>query len=552
MSIKQIYVYFGSVFSLLQTFEQAFKRRQDETEGSIMLEKVFKEAENLMKTLGVCKIEMSFVIEVITGHDHVPLDVIQDAMGVMGPWHIVIAIALSLVKFPVAWHQLSIVFLAPPTNFSCISPQSSTNESMITKCYVDIGNGTMEKCTGFKYDKRIFRESIVTEWDLVCDKEQLTNVVQSCTMFGVLMGNFLFSSMADRIGRKKPLMIAIALQSITGVISAYAVWYELFLLFKFISAIATGGTMIVSFVLLMEIVGVEWRSAMSVLFHVPFIIGHITTPLVAYLTHTWQKIIPESPRWLLATGRPAEAEIILIKAARRNKIPLENVNRALESHESQRLLRKTSNAKYNVTHLFRTPNMRLKSICIFINWFFCGTCFFGLAQYMGLIDGNIFINITVSAALELPGTIIVLFLVSRVSRLKILIGGNILTALSLLLTVIINHSTAQLCLASIGIAGTAISFPTIYLYSSEIFPTVVRNNGIGVGSVCARLGSIIAPYIATVNKIQPWLPPVIFGAGQLIGAGLCLLLPETMNCELPETIEDGENFGKKTSAQSTS
>lgn len=85
-----------------------------------------------------------------------------------------------------------------------------------------------------------------------------------------------------------------------------------------------------------------------------------------------------------------------MKAARRNKIPLENVNRALESHESQRLIRKTNNTNYNVTHLFRTPNMRLKSICIFINWFFCGTCFFGLAQYMGHIDGNIFINVAVS------------------------------------------------------------------------------------------------------------------------------------------------------------
>jgi hypothetical protein len=40
------------------------------------------------------------------------------------------------------------------------------------------------------------------------------------------------------------------------------------------------------------------------------------------------------------------------------------------------------------------------------------------------------------------------------------------------------------------------------------------------------------------------LPPVIFGIGPIIGAILCLLLPETMNCELPETIEDGENFGK--------
>lgn len=46
------------------------------------------------------------------------------------------------------------------------------------------------------------------------------------------------------------------------------------------------------------------------------------------------------------------------------------------------------------------------------------------------------------------------------------------------------------------------------------------------------------------GTIQPWLPPVIFGIGPIIGAALCLLLPETMNCELPETIEDGENFGK--------
>lgn len=44
-------------------------------------------------------------------------------------------------------------------------------------------------------------------------------------------------------------MIAIALQSITGMISAFVPWYELFVLFKFISAVATGGTMLVSFVL---------------------------------------------------------------------------------------------------------------------------------------------------------------------------------------------------------------------------------------------------------------------------------------------------------------
>ena len=90
----------------------------------------------------------------------------------------------------------------------------------------------------------------------------------------------------------------------------------------------------------------------------------------------------------------------------------------------------------------------------------------------------------------------------------------------------------------------SLSFPTIYLYSSEVFPTVIRNVGVGLGSVCARIGSMIAPYIATMGKVAPWLPPLIFGTGPLLGALLCFLLPETMNCELPETIEDGENFGK--------
>lgn len=44
-------------------------------------------------------------------------------------------------------------------------------------------------------------------------------------------------------------MIAIALQSIAGFASAFAPWYELFLVLKTVCALATGGTMLVSFVL---------------------------------------------------------------------------------------------------------------------------------------------------------------------------------------------------------------------------------------------------------------------------------------------------------------
>lgn len=42
-----------------------------------------------------------------------------------------------------------------------------------------------------------------------------------------------------------------------------------------------------------------------------------------------------------------------------------------------------------------------------------------------------------------------------------------------------------------------------------------------------------------------YLPPMIFGTVPLMGALLCLLLPETRGAQLPVTIEDGERFGLK-------
>ena len=39
-------------------------------------------------------------------------------------------------------------------------------------------------------------------------------------------------------------------------------------------------------------------------------------------------------------------------------------------------------------------------------------------------------------------------------------------------------------------------FEVMYILSSELFPTVVRNVGMGASSACARAGSMLAPYIA--------------------------------------------------------
>ena len=59
-------------------------------------------------------------------------------------------------------------------------------------------------------------------------------------------------------------------------------------------------------------------------------------------------------------------------------------------------------------------------------------------------------------------------------------------------------------LALIGKCGIAGAFSMMWLYSSELFPTVMRNSATGAASVCARVGGIVAPYIANLVSCGPW------------------------------------------------
>ncbi|KAI8789881.1 solute carrier family 22 member 5 [Biomphalaria glabrata] len=97
--------------------------------------------------------------------------------------------------------------------------------------------------------------------------------------------------------------------------------------------------------------------------------------------------------------------------------------------------------------------------------------------------------------------------------------------------------TALVLIGKFGITG---SYSTIYLYAAEVFPTIVRNQAVGASSFFENIGSIAAPNMVYANNSLNNLPLGLFGGMTIVGCGLVLLLPETLDRPLPQTIEDAE------------
>lgn len=164
---------------------------------------------------------------------------------------------------------------------------------------------------------------------------------------------------------------------------------------------------------------------------------------------------------------------------------------------------------------------------------------------MGQLSGNVFTNVALSASVTLLGTFSAIPLMKVIGRRTILIVFNFICALCLLILAVIPEGIGSVICASIGVVASFIVFVLVYLYCTELFPTVVRNAALGFSSMMARVGSMIAPFVIEMRDVAIWIPPVLFAIFPLVAACITFVLPETKGCELMTTIEEGEQFGKK-------
>ncbi|KAH8332812.1 hypothetical protein KR074_011293 [Drosophila pseudoananassae] len=518
-------------------------------------------------------------------------------LGEFGRYQKRIYYLLCLPAIVCAFHKLAGVFLLAKPDFRCALPFEGSNSSYelpqnlwnlsypqgevceiydveYSEAYL---NGSIPRstnqtrsCSAYVYDRSKYLNSAVTEWDMVCDRSLLSATSDSLFMLGVLLGSFIFGQMSDKLGRKPTFFASLVIQLIFGILAAVSPEYFSYTISRMIVGATTSGVFLVAYVIALEMVGSSYRLFAGVAMQMFFSLGFMLTAGFAYFIHDWRWlqialtlpgllflcyywIVPESARWLLLKGRKDEAFVIIEKAAKENRVEIPNeiyeqlVEEVAEKKKQDELT--ASQPAATVFDLLRYPNLRRKTLLIFFDWFVNSGVYYGLSWNTNNLGGNQLVNFMISGAVEIPGYMLLLFTLNRWGRRSILCGTMLIAGVSLLATIFVPSDMNWLIIACAMIGKLTItsSYGTIYIFSAEQFPTVVRNVGLGASSMIARVGGILAPYLKLLGEIWRPLPLIICGALSLIAGLLSLLLPETLNKPMPETIEDGENFGKKTS-----
>ncbi|XP_041463350.1 organic cation transporter protein-like isoform X1 [Lytechinus variegatus] len=413
---------------------------------------------------------------------------------------------------------------------------------------------------GWVYDTSQYKSSIISEFDLVCNYGDRDSLAQSLFFAGVLIGSVLYGGLSDIFGRRKVLFVALVVQFGCGLAVAFSPNYWFYTIVRIVLASANMGVFLLAFVIGTEFVGPSKRVIAGIVIMLFFSVGYMLLAVFAYFIRDWWILqlvitapillmfalfpfIPESVRWLISKGRTEEATRIIKKAADVNKAKLPEPIFTQEDVKEQETA--ASGPQATALDLFRTPNLRIRTLNLMFNWFVNTMVYYGLSLSTSDLGVNVYIAFFISGAVEFPAYLSCIFAIEYIGRKWSMFGYMVGGGIACLLTIFTPIGPWRTTVAMIGKFGISASFAIVYVFSAEIFPTPVRSVGIGICSMSARIAGILAPIILLLDKTWKPLPVLVFGVLSIAAGVLVLLLPETRGEQLPETLEEGELFGTK-------
>ncbi|KOX69254.1 Organic cation transporter 1 [Melipona quadrifasciata] len=416
---------------------------------------------------------------------------------------------------------------------------------------------------GWEYETTEVKSSIVIDFDLVCDHAIYPTIGLVALNTGGPIGVYLFGTLNDRIGRRLSFFTCLATLITGGFLTSMSNSFWTWAATRVVVGLTIPAIYQIPFIISLELVGPNYRSFVTVMTCSFYTMGLCMLAGVTYLIRDWRTLalttsapfllyilywwfLPESPRWLLAKGRLGEASFTQ-KLRQRMMM-------SRSKSEEERL-----RSGPGVLSLFKTPNMRLKTSLITLNWFANNMVYVGLSYYGPALGNEEHLSFFFSSLAEIPSYMACWVVMDRWGRRWPLCLCMVLAGVSCIATVLLSPDAVMATLILFLLSKSAISasFLIIYPFAGELYPTQLRGVAIGFSAYISGLGLIIIPFVTYLpdesskhlrhyaqGKENLVLPLVILGVVSVIGGLSGLRLPETLHHRLPQTVEEGELFGK--------
>ncbi|KAG7213591.1 hypothetical protein KM043_002845 [Ampulex compressa] len=524
----------------------------------------------------------------------IDFDELLPHVGEFGVYQKILFIAMIPFAFFVAWVYFSQIFITlVPEGHWCWVPELAnltvderislaipTSGEGYSRCsmydvnYIELlSNGTrtanpswpVKKCpNGWEFNfTDVPYPTIATELGWVCDYSALPTTAQSIFFVGAIFGGLIFGWIADRYGRIPALIGTNVTGFLAGCATIFAGSFWEFALYRFFVGFAFDNCFTMMYILVLEYVGPKWRTFVANMSIALFFTGAACVlPWIAYYLADWRMtciatsaplvlaiatpwLVPESARWLVSQGQVEKAIGILNKFERINgtKVP-DSVYKQFRETCARICKEEEADKSYSVLDLFKTPRLRNVTILLILIWMAISLVFDGHVRNVNNLGLDVFVTFTIAAVTELPADTLLTMVLDRWGRRWLACGSMVISGIfSIWASAVANNIYA----ATLAIAGrfwVNISYNIGLQYAAEVLPTVVRAQGVALIHIMGYVASIVAPFIVYLNVVSSVLPLLLLGIFGILGGVLTLFLPETLDRDLPQTLQDGEDFGR--------
>ncbi|KAF8363317.1 hypothetical protein PRIPAC_90240, partial [Pristionchus pacificus] len=354
------------------------------------------------------------------------------------------------------------------------------------------------------YDTKMENSTFITVDEEFHLNKGEKDMISTVFMAGMMLGGLSTSPLSDRLGRKPMLIVSsLAIGLLTFLVSK-APNYGSLILIRVLQGACYTSLGQCSWTIGFESTPIEWRAKNSLIYGIAWVLGYLTLTPIAYLSRSWRDLFlfTSIPPFIFALAVLVFVPETLHHLARINSPRVQKWIKKVDSRDAIILKKPLESVSNNIfKELWEHKRFLHYTILTSGLWIADTFIYFGLSFYSTNLSGNIYFNYAAIGAAEIPAYFLLFKFIKSYSRRKVMMITHFLSAISFVIIVFLPKESiwSHICWYT-GKMIISISFMTVYVAASEIFPTNIRNSALGICEMISRIGGIMAPFLSTLVR----------------------------------------------------